>query len=803
MKKLAFLLLCLIYLKLDAQTHLRTYLADENLVPPEHAVDFTHLKLEIEFDTLQGKVTGTVSHAFKVLRKEVDSIYLDGPGIEVHSMKLDKKDTRFSTDAKGITVYFEPALHWDEQHQLEIAYSAVPEKGIYFIGWNDTTRRSRRQVWTQGQGFDNRHWIPMFDYPNDKVTTEMIVHFAQQYKVLSNGTKVSEKHNKDGTTTWHYVLKKPHPTYLIMLGIGDYAIREARSKSGVPLQMWYYPDWKNRVDATYKYTVDMMDFLERETGVPYPWDKYAQIPVQDFMYGAMENTTATIFGDFYCTDERGFWDRNYVRVNAHEMAHQWFGNMVSARTNSHQWLQESFATHYDLTYQGIAFGEDHFNWERRKAQTDALKASESDYKPIAHSAAGSTRHYPKGAHVLQMLKYVVGHEAFNRTVQHYLQKHAYGNVDSEDFLVAFHETLGLSLDWFWEEWIYKGGEPHYEVSFREMETNDHRYGAFDVKQVHERNELVGLFDMPVVFEVHYADGSKSSTKVRIDEEQEEVLIPLEKGKKVSYALFDPNSEVMKKLTFEKPVEMLKQQALLAPHMIDRYDAVDALNSTPLAEKRATLHKVYEKESFHVLKEEILSQLLYDPESRELVKSALTGEDPLVRKAVAQKTGYIPNELLPYYEKLLNDSSYETIEVSLEKLCFLFPENCDRYLETTEGDTGIFAKNIRVKWLEISYNKRKEQAYVDELIDYTSPSYEFRTRVNAAEALMRLNYFNEALMKNLIQSQFSFNYRLRSPMAGVLDHFYQQTAYRKMIYDHIRSGQYSGKELARLKKFMQF
>ncbi len=535
----------LMALQTQAQVQTRSYIFDKALAPREHSVDMQHLKLEVAFEPQKGLVKGIVTHTFIVLQHEVDSIFLDAPGITFKNVKLDGVVTKYKTDKNGITIYPGSTLHWEQTHDLVLEYEATPRKGIYFTGWNDPNNLSRKQIWTQGQGTDNRHWIPCYDEQNDKLTTEVVVTFDKEYKVLSNGTKLNEKDNGNGTKTWHYKMQKPHTTYLMMLGIGKYEIEERKSASGVPIQLWYYPEYKNRVEPTYRYSVEMFDFFEKEIGVPYGWESYSQIPVQDFMYGAMENTTATLFGDFFLVDERSYLDRNYVAVNAHELAHQWFGDLVTARSASHHWLQESFATHYNLTSEREVFGQDHFDWARREAVNKALDASRQDKKPVAHSEAGSVRHYPKGSTVLHMLKYVTSREAFNKSIKHYLEKHKYQNVDSEDLLVAFHETLGKSLDWFWEEWIYKGGEPHYVVTYREETENGKQQTVFSVSQEHELSDVVGLFKMPIAFEVHYSDGTKDSKTAWIENQHHEVKLENILSKKVSFVLFDPNSDVMK------------------------------------------------------------------------------------------------------------------------------------------------------------------------------------------------------------------------------------------------------------------
>lgn len=774
----------------------RIYYQDENLVPRAHPLDFTHLKLEVAFEPKEAKVIGKVTHDFTVLANEVDTVYLDGPGIKINSVTLDEEEIKYQTGNDGFVFEFGKMLKEGSKHRLVMDYTANPEKGIYFVGWDDATNRSRKQIWTQGQGTDNRHWIPMYDLPNDKVTTELLITMDEAYRVLSNGELKKEKKLKDGMKLWHYEMEKPHATYLIMLGIGDYKVKETKSPSGVPMEFWYYPDWEDRVEPTYRYSEDMMRFMEEETGLPYPWNKYAQIPVQNFLYGAMENTTATVFGDFYMVDDRSFQDRNYVRVNAHELAHQWFGDYVTARTSTHTWLQESFATHYDMTYQGVAFGKDYFDWVRRNSTLAALRASENDDKPLMHSGAGSSRHYPKGAYVLQMLRDVAGNGNYKKAINHYLKKHAYDIVDSEDLLIAFHESTGLSLDWFWEEWIYKGGEPEYDVTFEEISLNGKQIGRFVVNQVQEVNELTGLFRMPIDFEVHFEDGTKASRQVMIENRNHIVEFELG-GKKVTHPLFDAGSKVMKKVTFNKPYTMLAAQARNAECVLDRYDAVVAMESFLLDRKRDDLHAIFEKEEFYAVKTAVLKQILLDPQSLEVVRSAFRDEDVEVRKAVVNMLPVIPEYLLAEYESLLEDSSYEVIAMVLEKLCDQRRDKADAYLKKTKNVYGTLEKNVRMKWLEISAHLFSDQEAIMELKDYASVSFEFRTRVKACEALQRLNYCDPELIDHMFNALFSFNGRLRNPVKGVLKYFAEQHRYRDMIKMAAAKGGWNALEQKRL------
>ena len=793
----------LLLMDVQAQTKTYSYQYDAGAPMREHVLDFERMRLWVEFEPEKGLVKGKITHFFTPIRQNVDSFFLDGPGITIKEAKLNGKDIKFTSNTNGIAFFPATTLHWNEKDSLTITYEAYPRKGIYFIGWNDPKNISRKQIWTQGQGIDNRHWFPCYDTPNDKLMTEVLVKFNKEYKVLCNGVKLAEKEQKDGTKIWHYKMNHPHASYLVMLGIGKYEIKETKSKSGIPLRQWYYPEWKDRYDYTYMYNEKIFNFLESEIGVPYAWESYSQIPVQDFMFGAMENTTATLFGDFFEVDARGYNDRNYVAVNAHELAHQWFGDFVTARSSNSHWLQESFATHYNVLAEKECFGQDHFDWARRSAHSAAIAVT--DKKSISHSETNSTIIYQKGSQVLEMLKYVVGREGYNKSIKRYLLDHKYSNVDSDDLLNAFQDELGYGLEWFWDEWVYRGSEPHYAVNFEDVTISGKRFSQFNINQTHQLSDIVQLFKMPFVVEVHYKDGSKDSKTVWIEKESHTVKIANENNKDIDFVLFDPNSQVIKTTTFVKPFEMLKAQALRAPHMLDRYDAIAAMRSTPADKKREVLIQVFQNNTFHAIKTEAANQLLNDnhPESRSFLKKALKDNTILVRKGIGMNAKSIEKDLLPEFEALLNDSSYMLIANVLEKLCYQYPENTSKYLELTKSFEGNSGRNVRVKWLEIALaTSNYDKKYLDELIDYTSNSYEFLTRGNAMSALRKLNYFDETLLNNTINAALSNNGRLAGPAAETIKYFYAQTKFKKQITEAITNFQGKPFEKDILNKLIQ-
>ncbi len=749
------------------------YLRDDNGRIREHNVDFIKMNLDVRFDTKEGKVIGNVKYDFRPIQYVVDTLFLNAPDIKIKTVLLDGKEAKFTTDSFGLIVRFLPSLDWNKQYKLEISYEATPRKGLYFIGWNVDAKNTtndryftRKQIWTQGQGIDNRHWIPCYDDVNDKMITETTITFDSAYTVVSNGVLKEKKKNIDGTATWHYAMSKPMVPYLIMIGIDKYAYKDYKSKNGMVSRQYYYADHPETVVPTYQYSAEMMDWLSEQTGVHYPWETYCNVPVQDFMYGAMENTTATIYGDFLLNDKRTVLERPYLSTNTHELTHQWFGDYITEYSGTHHWLHESFATYYAKQFVHHVLGEDRYEWDRRMEQNNAMNADRINRYPVAHTMGGSNRHYPKGSAVIDMIRYVVGDSVYKRSVTNYLRKHAYANVLTSDFKMTFMETAGVNLDWFFDEWISRAGFPQFEVSYQRQKERV----AFFVNQKQKVDELTGYFKMPVVFEVHFKDGSFSGSREWVSRAADTVYLNATIGAEIDYVLFDPGSSVLKTVEFKKSFEELSSQLLNAKHFIDRYDALHALLDTSVERKRDLLLAAFAKNNFQTLQAEIVLQLSKDnnPASINLLRTALHDKDMMVRRSVIDYLDTFPLSLMPDVQILLNDTSYINCETALRKLCKQFPDRAETYLAETDNLYGI-NNNLRMAWLEmkIKYGTTGIEEARKQLTDYSSNRFEFRTRGRAFDAIERLDYCNEEIIKNLFNACTYTNSRLANPAARCL------------------------------------
>lgn len=319
-----------------------------NVAQQTETVDFIRISAEVEPISSEETVKGTVRVSFKVL-KNTDSIYLDAKNMTVTETALESVPAVTTEDKIWFTSTFEAG----KTYTAFFSYNAKPKQTMYFTG---------DQIWTQGQGKYTSHWLPSIDDMNDKIEFDLTVAVSPAMTVISNGELVDVRSDTD-KKIWQFDMQAPMASYLVAMAVGDFKKEEIISDSRVPILLYYRPENEQHVEPTYRYTKEIFDFLEGEIGVPYPWQNYKQVPVRDFLYAGMENTTATIFSEAFVVDSIGFTDRNYVNVNAHELAHQWFGNLITETEGTHHWLQEGFATYYALLAERKIFGDDYFYWK--------------------------------------------------------------------------------------------------------------------------------------------------------------------------------------------------------------------------------------------------------------------------------------------------------------------------------------------------------------------------------------------------------------------------------------------------------
>jgi aminopeptidase N len=411
-------------------------------------VDFKTANAYLTFDVPQKKVMGKVTYTFEVIDKKTDTIFIDAKNMKFSDVKINGKKSGWAASATALKLYkgFKKG-----KNTVEFSYSAQPKQTLYFVkDGNDS------QIWTQGQGKYTSYWLPSFDDVNEKVIFNISPSFDKNYTVLSNGT-LKDKTADDNNQKWAYQMEKPMSSYLVMLAIGKYRKWEMGTASKTPLE-FYLRDKDSAMFAdTYRYSWDIFDFFEREIGYNYPWKVYRQVPVLDFLYAGMENTTSTIFAQDFVVDSIGFNDRTYTNVNAHELAHQWFGDIVTAESGKHHWLQEGFATYYALLAEEKLFGEDHFNYELYQMAERLQQASKTDTIPVMNEKASTLSFYQKGAWALHVLREGVGYEAFQKAVKAYLEKYAFQSVTTDQFLAEVNKVSTYDTNSWKKRWLESGG----------------------------------------------------------------------------------------------------------------------------------------------------------------------------------------------------------------------------------------------------------------------------------------------------------------------------------------------------------
>ncbi|HEX8562033.1 MAG TPA: M1 family metallopeptidase [Flavobacterium sp.] len=410
-------------------------------------VDFKTVHGNVIIDPLTRTVSGTVTYEFEVLSK-IDTIRVDAINMSFTDVAINNKSVPYKSSAKALALYkgFKKG-----KNRLRFKYSAQPGQTMYFIG-----NGADAQVWTQGQGKYTSHWFPSFDDTNEKVIFNMSVTYGKEATVISNGV-LKNKQPLGPKQQWNFEMKNPMSSYLLMIVIGDFDVRTVQTTANIPLELYIQRQDANKWEPTYRYSRQIFDFLNAEIDVQYPWEVYKQVPVRDFLYAGMENTSATIFARDYVVDSVGFNDRNYVNVNAHELAHQWFGDMVTSKSGEHHWLQEGFATYYALLAERSIFGDDYFYMRMYDMAENLQRAATTDTIPVQNAKASSLTFYQKGAWALHVLREGVGEQAFKKAVKNYLQKYKFKNVETVDFLAEINAQSGFDTQKFSEKWLEKPG----------------------------------------------------------------------------------------------------------------------------------------------------------------------------------------------------------------------------------------------------------------------------------------------------------------------------------------------------------
>ncbi len=470
----------------DAPTAFRAH-ADNYRTTVARRNDLLHTKLEVSFDWSRSRLNGKATLRLRPYFYPTDSLTLDAKGFDIKQVALLEKGVakplNYTYDKLQMTIRLGRTFARNEEYEVFIEYVAKPEeldfegsdaiqgaKGLYFINPTGDDMGKPRQIWTQGETESSSCWFPTIDKPNERTTQEIYITVEDRFKTLSNGLLLSQKQNPDGTRTDYWKMDKPHAPYLFMMAVGEFAVVEDKWRD-IPVYYYVEPAYEKYAQQIYNNTPEMLTFFSERLGVPYPWPKMAHVIVRDYVSGAMENTTAIIYGDFCQKDDRELLDDNNDGIVAHEMFHHWFGDLVTCESWSNLSLNESFANYSEYLWFEHRYGKDEAD---RHLQTDLngyLGEARGSTHPLIHfyyddkEDMFDAHSYNKGGAILHQLRGILGDDAFFGGLQKYLTDHAYSAAEAHQLRLAFEEVSGEDLNWYFDQWYYSPGHPKLDISY--------------------------------------------------------------------------------------------------------------------------------------------------------------------------------------------------------------------------------------------------------------------------------------------------------------------------------------------------
>jgi aminopeptidase N len=647
----------------------------------------SHVRVEVALDVERKSITGCCTTTLRSTAEPLRWVELDAVELRIHEVRVDGAPCRFDHDGRTLRVHFTAPRPPGDSIEVVVDYSATPRRGLYFIAPDDDHPTRPRQVWSQGQDEDNRCWIPLFDEPHQKATTELLCVAPAGWTVLSNGALVeppvalelgtpsalepAAATSTSGARRWHFRQEVPHSPYLITLVAGELSEERERyhTADGREVALTYLvpPGRQRDIPRTFGHTVAMMDFLARLTGIEYPYAKYAQAVVAEFLFGGMENTSATTLTELTLHDERAHLDYSSEPLIVHELAHQWFGNLLTCRDWSHGWLNEGFATYAECLWREHRDGRDEYDRAVRDCADGYFdEAGERYRRPIVTNVfhepidVFDAHLYEKGAVVLHLLRRELGDEPFFRALRHYAATHRQRAVITQDLANAVEEVTGRNIEPFLSQWVYRAGHPALEVSVQWEEAPGGL--AIEVKQL--GGDALPPYQLPLVVDyalaLPHGGGVRSAGpggrtdaaeswpaltrfEARIERATQGFFIPL--PHRPALVILDPEQRWLAKATLQKAVPWWTAELRWAPRAASRGLAARALGRTGAPDAVDPLAGALELDPFWGVAADAATALgeHRGPAAQEALRAALTPgpryvHHPKVRRAAVRALG---------------------------------------------------------------------------------------------------------------------------------------------------------------------
>ena len=650
---------------------------------PSRTYHVENYKLKLHFEQAKGEVFGDEIVTLRPFLPHFRRFYLDSSGLQIELVQL-QPDQGAPVSLKFVAT--DPRLRITLDHdydaatvlKVRIVYHGFPKTGLFFVNPTSAYPNWPREIWSQGETEFNHYWFPCWDYPNDMAASETITTVPAGQVVVSNGKLVSVSHSA-GQTTYDWKESVPHSSYLISIAVGPWR-KVSDQYEGKPVD-YYVPQYVDEATArrSFHLTPDMLAFFSRATGVDWPYEQYAQVTAHNYLFGGMENVSATTLTQWTLHDARVDQDYPSTDLVSHELGQEWFGDYVQGRDWANIWLNEGFATYMEALYVQHHEGNDAFRYKMYMDQMTEQAQDREDYRrPIVD------RHYTdamqmfdaitheKGAAVLDMLRYLLDgaqgeshpasqDEPFLRALHYYLTAHREQAVDTSALADAIRTTTGHELGWFFREWVFMAGHPDYDV--RAAYDPAKKIEKLTVRQTQPPDSVTPIFDMPIALAFHGANGERKQVQVRDYLVLQEFDIPL--GFPPQWVAFDPDDFIDKTLHFPEPEDALIAQAEKDPSMMSRLWAVQQLGAVAQSDVEkavAGLAEVLQNDGFYGVRAAAAASLgaIGTEAAKSALLSALKQPDSRVRIAVVRALGRFSKDPVIYealVNTLRNDASY--------------------------------------------------------------------------------------------------------------------------------------------------
>lgn len=607
--------------------------------------DLTHTVLDISFDWNNSAVIGTATLTLSPLFYPQSSLTLDAVNFDIKKVLVNGTPAQYQYDKSELTIQLDKSYTRRDKITVVIDYIAHPspdkdqsgtaissDQGLFFIDPLDTIPEVPRQIWTQGETSNNRRWFPTFDQPNERMTQEIILTVDDTLMTLSNGSLITSTKLNNGMRRDHWKLELPHAPYLAMVAVGQWD-KVSDTWRGRPVDYYVDPGYGKDARHIFANTPEMIDFFSEKLGYDFVWPKYSQIIVKDFVSGAMENTTAVVFGDFIQFHEEdviGEGVNDYIV--SHELFHHWFGDLVTTESWANLTLNEGFANYAEYMWFEHKYGREKADLHRMQELTGYFDQVEYDAHPLIHyhyrdeNAMFDAHSYNKGGLVLHMLRDLVGDEAFFASLRLYLQRHAYSSVEADDLRQAFEEITGKDLNWFFDQWFFGKGHPVLEIK--------HNYDAsrqqLDVMVLQHQAEqgYYAPFKLPLEFATYDASGKATIHKVWLDQNQQSFTLDVNEAPVA--VVLDPRDILLTVLQQEIPESEYETRLLYTPSISHRVSAFRVMSDlTP-----ATIEKMV-ADSSQMIRALSIQYLLEKGDDERLLQLSATEKDPELQYYILQ------------------------------------------------------------------------------------------------------------------------------------------------------------------------